>query len=167
MRSWLRHRPRSARRLVARCLVARRLAALLFAAALGLAAGGCVTVRLVGAYDAQVDEGATRLQRGMDAFLTRLASVPADDASRTYAPNRTFYIDYGVDLRALEMRAASLPRNTITVQQLEGIERSVEQLRAVHEAQNGLSTAVLPAYRDQFNQSWRAILTLELAKRGR
>lgn len=145
-----------------------RLRALLLVLALAtvaLGASACVTVRLAGDYDAQVDSTATEMQKRMDTFLTRLESLPEGDSARAYAPNQRFYLDYGVDLRALEIRAAGLPRNGITLQQVDLMERSLEQLRGTHQAQNRLSTASLGEYRELFNTAWRAVLALELAKK--
>ena len=145
-----------------------RLRALLLVIALGtvaLAASACVTVRYAGDYDEQVDAAATALQRRMDTFLTRLESLPEGDSARTYAANQQFYLDYGVDLRALEIRAAGLPRNSITLQQVDLMESSLEQLRSTHQAQNGLSSFAVGQYRQLFNTAWRAILIFELAKK--
>lgn len=145
-----------------------RLRALLLVLALGtvaLAAPACVTVRLAGDYDEQVDNAASVLQKRMDTYLTRLESLPDGDPGRAYAPNQQFYLDYGVDLRALEIRAAGLPRNSITLQQVDLMESSLEQLRGTHQAQNGLSAASLGQYRTLFNTAWRAILAWELAKK--
>lgn len=143
-----------------------RLLALLFA--LGMvtaAAAGCVTVRLVGAYDEKIDQAATQLQKQMDTHLTRLENLPAGDPGLGYAPNRQFYLDYGVELRALETRAAGLPKNAITVQQIDLMESNLESLRRTHETQNTLNAAAVQQYRELFNTAWRAILALELAKK--
>lgn len=125
----------------------------------------CVTVRLVGDYDEKVDQLATELQRRMDAHITRLENLPASDPGRAYDANRQFYMDYGVDLRALETRAAGIPRNTITVRQIDLMEQSLEQLRSTHQQQGTLSPAALGPYRELFNTSWRAILAFELGKK--
>ena len=142
-----------------------RLRPLLLLLLVAFAPAACATVRLVGAYDEKVDQAATQLQRQMDAHLTRLESLPAGDAGRAYAPNQQFYLEYGVDLRALEARVSGLPGNTITTQQIDLMEGSLEQLRSTHQTQNNLSTASIGLYRTQFNTAWRAILAFELAKK--
>lgn len=142
-----------------------RLRPLLLLLLVALAPAACVTVRLVGDYDEKVDLAATQLQRQMDAHLTRLESLPAGDAGRAYAPNQQFYLDYGVDLRALETRVAGVPRNGITLQQIDLMESSLEQLRGTHQAQNDLSTGAIGQYRTLFNTAWRAILAFELGKK--
>jgi hypothetical protein len=65
----------------------------------------------------------------------------------SYDSNKTFYSDYAVELRSLQVRAAGQPKNQITVQQLDLMTSSLEELR------------------DLFNQSWGAIIALEMAKK--
>jgi hypothetical protein len=145
-----------------------RLPLLLVLLALGAAApsaAACFTARLVSAYDAHVDQTATRLQRSMDAFLTRLESLPSSDPARTYDDNKAFYLEYAVDLRALKVSATSLQRNSITVRQITLLENSLEQLRRTHESQNRLSPPAVDEFRDLFNTAWTAILAFELAKK--
>jgi len=145
-----------------------RLRALLLMLALGavvLSPTACITVKLVGDYDQQIDQTATQLQKRMDTFLTKLENLPNGDAGRQYAPNKKFYLQYGVDLRALETRATSLQKQSITVQQVQLMESSLEQLRSTHATQDDLSAASLDEYRQLFNTAWTAILTFELAKR--
>lgn len=145
-----------------------RLRLLFLLLALGASAPAtpaCFTARLVAEYDEQVDRTATRLQRAMDAFLTQLESLPGSDPARTYAENKEFYLQYGVDLRALKVRATGLQRNSITVEQIDRMENSLEQLRSTHESQNRLSSAAIREFRNLFNAGWTAILTLELAKK--
>jgi hypothetical protein len=141
------------------------LVLLLAISAAAPAVTACSTVRLVSEYDEQVDRTATRLQRLMDAFLTRLENLPTNDVERGYATNKEFYLQYGVDLRALKVRAIGLQRNSITVEQIERMENSLEQLRSAHESQNRLSPPAIREFRNLFNLAWTAILTFELAKK--
>jgi hypothetical protein len=140
----------------------RRLVRLLPLLLALLLATGC-QITLVSSYDEQIDHSATELQKRLDGFLTGLvreAGTPAAD----YAANAAFYDDYAVELRALRLRAASQPQNTITVQQVDLMLDSLENLRALHEA-GPVSEDTAASLRDLFSQSWRAILTLELAKK--
>lgn len=130
-----------------------------------LVASGCATVHLAGGYDAYVDQHATTLQKGMDAFLTKMESLPTGDAGRSYAASKEFYMSYGVELRSLEVRVGASPKNEISMQQLRLMEGSLGELRQAHETQNELSNAALDQYRTLFNTSWRAILAWELAKK--
>lgn len=143
----------------------RRLTAFVAIAAVALSLNACITVRLAGDYDQQIDASATDMQKRMDAFLTRLETLPAGDPGRSYGPNQQFYLDYAVDLRAVETRARSLPKNSITVQQVQLMESSVEELRNVHQAQDDVSNAAIGQYGQLFNTAWTAVLTWELAKK--
>jgi hypothetical protein len=125
---------------------ARLWAMLALAPALIVPQAGCSRITLISSYDEQMDRSATELQRRMDAFLTMLADREgAPEAS--YDSNKTFYSDYAVELRSLQVRAAGQPKNQITVQQLDLMTSSLEELR------------------DLFNQSWGAIIALEMAKK--
>jgi hypothetical protein len=118
------------------------------------------SVTLISNYDEQIDKSATSLQRQMDSFLTSLDSTPQP----TYASTKEFYTDYAVDLRSLLVRAQSHPKNTQTEQQIELMMKSLEDLRQMHEA-GPIDPEVLKTTRDMFNQSWKAIITLEMAKK--
>jgi hypothetical protein len=127
-----------------------------------VAAFGCA-VRLISDYDREIDRAATRLQREMDTFLTRL-EVASGTPAAGYAPHAGFYPDYLVALRSVLVRAQSHPQNRITEEQLLLMIDSLEQLRLAHEA-GPLDPAAIRAARNLFNQAWRAIITVELAKK--
>ena len=137
------------------------------ALALGLTLPSCITVRVAAEYDERIDATATHLGKSMDAFLTNLETLPPGDSARRYAPNREFYNDYGVELRALQVRATSIARNSITVQQTELMGQNLELMRSTHERQDSLSTPAIAQYRNLFNTGWTALLTFELAKKHR
>lgn len=140
---------------------------LALALALALAVPSCITVRVAAEYDEQIDATATHLGKSMDSFLTNLATLPPGDSARRYAPNREFYNDYGVELRALQVRATSIARNSITVEQTELMGQNLELMRSTHERQDSLSSLAVAQYRDLFRTGWTAILTFELAKKHR
>lgn len=130
---------------------------------LALCASAC-TVTLISPYDQVFDQTATALQRQLDGHLTRLEAGPAGD-SATFAFNATFYTQYEVELRSLLVRARSLPRNQPTATQLEALMASVAELKQQHQASTRLSPAYIRTARDLLNQSWQAVLALELAKK--
>ena len=146
--------PRARRRVPAGTIV---LALLVVAAA-----WGC-SVRLISDYDREIDRAATRLQREMDGFLTRL-EVDAGTPAAEYSANAKFYPEYLVDLRSVQVRAQSQPRNRITEEQLALMIDSLEQLRRLHAA-GPLDPGAIRTARNLFNQAWRAIITVELAKK--
>ncbi|HKU60413.1 MAG TPA: hypothetical protein VJQ44_04285 [Gemmatimonadales bacterium] len=141
----------------------RLCAVLLLAPVLGLPVAGCTRVTLISAYDEQVDHSASELQQRMDGFLTMLADK-AGTPEASYEANRDFYSDYAVGIRAVRVRALAQPKNSITVQQLDLMSNSLEELRKAHQ-DAPISAEAVPAFRDLFNQAWGAIIRLELAKK--
>ena len=123
----------------------------------------CSRVMLISSYDEQIDQSSTTLQKRMDAFLTMLAEKAGTPAA-AYDANKAFYSDYAVDLRSLTIRAESWPKNGLTEKQLALMSANLEELRKAHES-GPISAEAVPTFRDLFNQGWRAILALELAKK--
>lgn len=118
------------------------------------------SVKLISNYDEQIDQSATSLQKDMDRFLTRLIADPQP----SYEKSKDFYDEYAVELRSLLLRAQSHPKNTQTEQQIQLMMKSLEDLRTMHQA-GPIDDDVLKTTRDLFNQSWKAIITLEMAKK--
>jgi hypothetical protein len=141
----------------------RLYAGLLACLCLPVTLATCSRLLLIAPYDEQIDQSATALQRRMDAFLTTLAEKGIGQEAR-YEANKEFYAQYGVDLRSLLIRAQSWPKNNLTENQLNLMLNNLEQLRTAH-ADAPLSAEAITTFRDLFNQGWRAILTLELAKK--
>jgi hypothetical protein len=123
----------------------------------------CSRVALIASYDEQIDQSATALQKRMDAFLTSLSEKGTGPQAK-YEANKEFYAEYGVDLRSLLIRAQSWPKNKLTEDQLTLMLANLEQLKIAH-ADAPLSAEAIKTFRDLFNQGWRVILTLELAKK--
>ena len=124
---------------------------------------GCSRITLISSYDEQIDHSATELQRRMDAFLTMLADKEGTPQA-SYEANKSFYSDYAVDLRSLKVRAVSQPKNQITGQQIDLMTSSLEELRKAHQS-GPIAADAVPTFRDLFNQSWGAIIALEMAKK--
>ena len=80
-----------------------------------------------------------------------------------------FYLDSKVDLSSIKVRAAAMPQNDITVQQLDLLASSLDSLEALHKIKDKKSTCLSQAeitpLRVAFNSSYTAILKLELAKK--
>lgn len=125
--------------------------------------GSSCTLKLIADYDQYSERTATELQKRMDQHLTNLEAKAGTPAAE-YAANVDFYNTYLVDVRSLEIRARSRPKNDITIQQLPLIIDSTDELRAAHE-DSPLPKEAIPTYRDLFNQAWGAIIKLELAKK--
>ena len=132
-------------------------------AALVAVNSGC-EVMLISTYDQQIDDSATTLQKEMDAFLTTIEKTSKPEATYGTPENQQFYQDYLVSLRSVRVRAESHPKNNITVEQINLLINSVAALRQ-QQAAGSLTPAVIRVNRDLFAQAWRAIITLELAKK--
>jgi hypothetical protein len=128
-----------------------------------VAATACTNVQLIADYDVQVDRSATRLAKDMDRYLLNL-KIMIDTPAAEYKYHQRFYRDYEVDLWATLRRARSHPQNEQTTRQLELMLDSLDALQAVHEL-SPLPEGQITVTRELFNQSWQAILTLEMAKK--
>jgi len=128
-----------------------------------LSAASC-TVRLAADYDEEIDRAATALQQDMDAHLTELEAI-GSGAAAEYEASEAFYRNYGVRLRSVRLRAQGHPKNELTVQQLDRMADSVEELRRRHEEGGTLSPAFISATRELFNTGWAAVIGWEIAKK--
>jgi hypothetical protein len=127
-----------------------------------LVAVGCTNIRLIADYDEQIDKSVTDLQRKVETFLTGLernASTPP----AAYHANVKFYDEAKVDLSAIRVRAAAIPKNDITLTQLDLLADSLGKLEQLH--QSGISRAHIAPVRSALNTSFTSILKLEIAKK--
>jgi hypothetical protein len=123
---------------------------------------GCSTIRLVADYDEQTDVAVTQFQRTVETFLTSLErNMGKDEAS--YESNVKFYDEARVDLSAIRLRAAAMPDNELTIQQLDLLSGTLGNLEKLHKL--GIDANDIPPVRTAFNVSCTAILKLELAKK--
>jgi hypothetical protein len=67
-------------------------------------------------------------------------------------------------LSVILVRAEALPKNTLTVQQIEILQQQFQKLEQDHKTM-GISQAMVPQLEKAFNRTFTAILTLEVAKK--
>ncbi len=130
--------------------------------ALALATAGC-TIKLISDYDETTDRAVTQLQRKVDGFLVdiqRKAGTPEAE----YAKNAKFYDETRVDVDAIRVRAQAMPKNDITVQQINLVQNSLDNLEKLHKLGFSSPEEIAPL-RTAFDTSFTAILKLELAKK--
>jgi hypothetical protein len=123
-------------------------------------ASACSSIRLISDYDPIIDESVTALQKDVDTFLTQLErpEPPTFDASLEV------YEKLVVDLRAVQVRAGAQPQNSLTIEQLDLVAKNLDLMKEAH--REGIEDpAEIELFRDAFQAQFRAILTLELAKR--
>lgn len=118
--------------------------------------------RLISDYDETTDRSVTELQRMVESFLTTLERDPTPPACE-YARQRQFYHDASVAISALALRNEIRTHNEITNAQIGLLKKSLDALERLHQT-SCLSPLQVQLVRDGFNQSFRAILKLELAK---
>ena len=121
---------------------------------------GC-SVTLISHYDEVTDHGVTALKKRVDGLFRQLAADPVPD----YQAVKPVYDEIDIDLAALRLRNELRPKNEITVQQLELLEKNVDLLRQLHK-DGAINHAALAPAQATFDQSFRAILKLELEKKS-
>jgi hypothetical protein len=146
--------------------------------ALFLLAAACTSVRLISDYDEATDKALTSLQQSADTFITKLvAHAPSE--KNAFDRHKSFYEAMDQELRKLEFRVASIPKNGKTVKLVASIRASIlgdgkcseegVSLRDLHCQPAGLargpSKVALEINRRNVNQTIGAALALELAKR--
>lgn len=138
----------------------RRSSALFLIGFLGLLA---CTVRWTATYDEHIDQAATELQIRMDAYLTRLENTGPGEG--LFEDSRGFYDDYAVGIRSVRIRAQAHEQNDITLQQLDRMLASLQELRRQHQEADRLSPAYVRTVRELFNTGWAAVIAWEVAKK--
>jgi hypothetical protein len=132
-----------------------------------LAAGlSCATVKLVSDYDEKTDTAITAFEREIDGYLGKLVSNAGTPVA-AYASNSTFYAGARDDIRAMQFRARALPKNRITVEQLDLLMRSLDALESLHRSAGptGIPADQVTPLRNAFDASCTAILKFEIEKK--
>lgn len=136
-----------------------------FLVALTLGSGilaGC-TPRFVALYDAHTDEAVTALQRRTEEVLTRLERDLGTPMG-SYEQFASAYAGLLIDTRAIRVRTAAKEQNGRQAEQLGEIEQQVRTVEGAHRG-SILVPAMIGPIRNTFEQSFRAILALEFAKK--
>lgn len=89
-----------------------RIAAIFVAA--GMALSGCA-IQLISKYDEATDKAVTALQKKIEAHLVALEAVQGLPECK-YEKHKQFYEEARVDISAITVRAAAIPKNEITTQ---------------------------------------------------
>lgn len=140
--------------------ISRALLIALAIAAMALA--GC-TVKLVSNYDEKTDKAVSELQKEVESFFVTMEEQQGTPAC-AYENHKSFYDETAVELSAIEVRAKALEKNEITVEQVNLLQDSFNNLEQLHQKEC-LSSNQIESLRSSFNSSITAILRLELAKK--
>jgi hypothetical protein len=133
--------------------------------ALSLVVSAC-PVRFVSDYDPVLDRTATKLQTQLDTFVVKMQAA-AGTPEGEYGHNKAFYEDMVGALRALHSRAEVMPKNEITIQQIELLQANPDNLRPLHEqsGKQGLPAALAGPAQAALDANFRAIIKFEAEKR--
>jgi hypothetical protein len=134
---------------------------------------GC-TITQISSYDEVTDKAISSLQRKVESFLIKLETKDGLPEC-TYKENSKFYSEAKVDLSAIKVRAQAIPKNEITIEQIQLLDNSLNDLETLHKYKDKKSQKENKLYciskdevaplRIGFNSSFTAILKLELAKK--
>lgn len=139
---------------------------------------GCSGIVLISDYDQETDKGLMALQQKADDFVESLKGVTGTDAG-AFAKHQVFYEETDRDLRRLEFRVSSIPKNKHTEKLVADIRSALlgkglcttegTSLRDLHclpaSKDKGPSKASLDVAQRSVNQTISAALSLELAKK--
>lgn len=138
------------------------LSALMLASGL---ATGC-NIRLISDYDAVLDQDVTTLQKDTEVFLNQLSNeVGQPAAAYSTSANAEFYVKADASLATMATRAASQPKSTIVVGQVQALRQTYSDMKQLHQlnGDKGLSAANIANTRSALESEFTSILTLELA----
>src|SRR6185437_13170239 len=129
---------------------------------LTLALPGCMSVRLIGEYDATIDQGVTALQQQAELHYARMNADPL-------APvDENFYQQMSASIAVLHTRATALPKYELIARQLELLQSSFDdQYQLDKISKRPLPRQLFATAQRGMETSIGSILRLELAlKRG-
>lgn len=123
---------------------------------------GCA-VKLISSYDEKTDNSVTQLQKEFETFFVSMESQ-VGLPNCEYKNHIKIYQDLKIAISAIEVRAKAIPKNDITVKQVELLKDSVDKLEKLHKL-GCFSTEQVENLRVSINTSITSILKLELAKK--
>lgn len=122
------------------------------------------TVTLISEYDEQTDIAVVELQKKVESLLSEIdRSIGSNNFS--YNNFEKKYDEARTDLSSLQIRAKARPKNEIQVQQFDKILNQINLLEEAHKSNEGIGKSEIPTFRNGFNQSFEAVIKLELAKK--
>jgi hypothetical protein len=123
---------------------------------------GC-SIKLISSYDETTDKTVTALQKKVESFFVTVESLEGLPGCE-YENHKKFYEEAKVEISAIGVRARAIPKNEITIKQIELLKDSLSKLESLHKI-SCLSKDQIDPLRTAFNSSFTAILKLEFAKK--
>ena len=129
---------------------------------------GC-TAKRISRYDEETDRLVMALQRRVETFLVKLEEVDGLPEC-TYDHHKPFYSAAKVEISAIHLRAAALPKNQPAIDQVGLLSQSLDSLEQLHKGKlkrgrSCFSKEEIEPVRRSFNAGFVAILKAELAKK--
>jgi hypothetical protein len=142
-----------------------RRRALTVASLLCLMVMGCA-VHFVSDYDEVTDRMITDLQARTEAFVLKMADAAGTPAG-TCDSNKVFYTEAKATILTMQSRAAVMPKNQTTVEQLKKLEENIGLMAELHEKAGdlGLIPEKSGPVLDMMDEQFRAIIQHELDKK--
>jgi hypothetical protein len=141
----------------------QRLGFVAFLILLLLAVVSCVHVQLIAPYDERIEKGVTELQKNTTEFFVKIERKGGSNKN-DYNNYIKFYDDSKVSTKSLLIRAGAIAQNEKTEQQIKLLMDKYKSLEEQHKT-IGLTPYIIPPLESSFDQIFRAILTLEVAKK--
>ena len=128
-----------------------------------LTLAACAPIQLIAPYDERIENGVTELQKSTTAFFVKIERQKGSDKN-DYQNHVKFYDESKVSTKSLLIRASATAQNKKTEGQIDLLMQKYNKLEEQHE-KSGLKINTIPTLESSFNQIFRSILTLEVAKK--
>ena len=123
----------------------------------------CGPIQLIAPYDERIDNGVTELQKSTTTFFVQIERQKGSDKN-DYQNHVKFYDESKVSTKSLLIRAGATAQNEKTEGQIDLLMQKYNKLEEQHK-KFGLKIDTIPTLESSFNQIFRSILTLEVAKK--
>lgn len=127
----------------------------------------CSEIRLIGAYDQNVDESIQKVSKDVATLLVEIEKNILDNrtAENKYDSFRSRYTDIEGDIVALKVRTGALPKYEKVKQQIDLTDQNIRNLESLHKlnfsAPGRSPLEVLQTVRTLFEVSFTAMLQLQ------
>ena len=125
--------------------------------------GSCAHITLIAPYDERIEKGITELQKNTTTFFVKIERQGGSDKD-DYKNYLDFYDKSKVATKSLLIRAGATARNEKTEGQIKALTEKYDSLENQHRTV-GLTPYTIPITETSFDVIFRAILTLEVAKK--
>jgi hypothetical protein len=128
-----------------------------------LVLASCAHISLIAPYDERIEKGITELQKETTAFFVKVERQGGSNKD-DYSKHTEFYDKSKVATKSLMIRAGATAQNKRTEQQIKLLMEKYDKLENQHKTE-GLTSYTVAPLESSFDDIFRAILTLEVAKK--